>query len=62
MPNTNNQWQCSEEYAIIREYSKLLIKAGNELGMSDMELCVLLSQKSDLAGYIKEAWLKEHGL
>jgi hypothetical protein len=58
MTNINNQWQCSEEYKIIREFSKLLIKAGNELGMSDIEITQLLSQKSDLAGYIKEAWLK----
>ena len=62
MQDINNQWQCSEEYAIIREFSKLLIKAGKELGMSEMEITELLSQKQDLADYIKEAWLKEHGL
>ena len=57
MQDINNQWQCSEEYKIIREFSKLLIKAGNELGMSDMEITELLSQKQAMNMVIKEAWL-----
>lgn len=60
--DTNEQWQCSEEYKIIREFSKLLIKAGKELGMADIEITEMLNQKQAMNMVIKEAWLKEHGL